>query len=125
MTTALFALLDDLRDTTFTLLKERAEQGNLEVEKLGLRPSEITDDTFFFVVWFDDFLDEHFLANTLYEVNIADWLAEDCRREARVQHVQQWRIEVRRTGSPMEIHYSADSDPYDSPETLVIRHLLK
>lgn len=82
----------DILDTTRELLLRRAQQSGVPAEELGLDGSvpESDDDTdwpdtagFFQVsVIVSGALDEEFtIGPTMYEVNIADWIADELPRD--------------------------------------------
>jgi len=73
-------------EETRELLYVRAHQGNLETDKLGLNPDVDYDDPeswppnlYEISIIVQGALDEEFYVVTDYEVNIADWIAEDLR----------------------------------------------
>lgn len=75
-------------------LKRRAEQSGLKYEDLGVDPDvsflfhdedeevSIPDNLFTITILFDGMLEEEFYLWSDYEINVADWLAEDCERIA-------------------------------------------
>lgn len=94
-----------ISQATEELLKRRAGEGNIPVEKLGLDPEmpsipdRIPDNLFAISVIVNGALDEDFYVLTDYEVNIADWIAEDLRETARVQEstpnaIEDWEVLV-------------------------------
>lgn len=83
-----------MHDTTRVYLIERAKQSNITLDKLGLDPDlsfeeapgdevAIPDNLYQISVIYGGALDEEFYVQTIYEVNIADWLAEQCSLESQ------------------------------------------
>jgi hypothetical protein len=73
-------------EETKELLYLRAHQSNLETDKLGLNPDFDYEDPeswppnlYEISIIVQGALDEEFYVVTDYEVNIADWIAEDLR----------------------------------------------
>lgn len=87
----------------------RAEQSGISLDALGLEPDfdqwfdendelkpdvELPSNLYMISVIFGGALDEEFYVLTNHEVNIADWLAEDCRNEVEKQPGESWEIIV-------------------------------
>jgi hypothetical protein len=98
-----------MHDTTRKLIERRAAESNIELSKLGLEPDlntwfddefqlkvgvELPANLYEISVIFGGALDEEFLVWTDYEVNIADWIAEQCREESEKQDDETWEILV-------------------------------
>jgi hypothetical protein len=96
-----------IHKTTRELIERRAKQSNIELSRLGLEPdmdtwlddegnikAELPDNLYAITVIFGGALDEEFFVWTDYEVNIADWIAEQCAEESRKQGGEQWEVLV-------------------------------
>lgn len=104
-----------MQESTRELITRRAAQSGIPIERLGLDPdfdkwyddkgepkggtfAEIgalfPDNLYEISVIFGGALDESFYVETDYEVNIADWIAEQCREESDKQGGEQWEIIV-------------------------------
>lgn len=104
-----------IHSTTRDYLTVRAIQSGLDTAKLGLDPSDENIDetvgcTFEISVVYGGALDEEFTVVTEYEVNIADWIAEQCESEAifnldDLEYRDEWSVEV----------YAAERFEGDSP----------
>lgn len=71
--------------------------GNVEYCDGSCRSTrDVPDDLHEITVIFGGALDESFYVQTDYEVNIADWIAEQCRHEAEKQDDETWEIIVTR-----------------------------
>jgi len=94
-------------DSTRRYIEKRAAQSNISLDKIGLDGElpEVNDSdpewpsvpsgTYNIAVIFGGALDEEFtLVGTLYEVNVADWIAEQCREEAANQGGETWEVIV-------------------------------
>lgn len=86
-------------------LVARAARDGITEDQLGLEPElpdleseaeevPIPDNLYEISITFDGALDEVFYVQTDYEVNIADWLAEQCAEESAKQEGESWRIDV-------------------------------
>lgn len=94
-----------MHETTREYLIKRAQQSSVPLEKLGFDPDmsfeesleedvHAPDNLYQISVIFDGALDEEFYVQTDYEVNIADWIAEQCAEEATHNEGASWEIIV-------------------------------
>jgi hypothetical protein len=81
--------------STREYLETRATQSGLSWEQVVGNEQEDTDPAAVVAVIFGGALDEEFcLWDTMYAVNVADWLAEQCAEESARQGGEDWEIIV-------------------------------
>lgn len=101
--------------TTKDWLTKRALGSGLTIETLALEPD---GEAYYEIsISYGDKADEKFfLGETMYEVNIADWLAEQCRDEAQLEfavygEIRRWSVEVWDVDKDVQDpHYRVASD---------------
>jgi len=81
---------------TIEVLEDRSGQANIDFDKLGVEPefdieNDDLDGIYQLSIIIGGALDEEFYIKTIYEVNIADWLAEDLR-DSKIE--EPWEIIV-------------------------------
>lgn len=84
-----------LSQSTAQWLYKRAADGNLTIDRLEFEPAEYHDEKSYFQITgiYDGALDEEFVVGGNYEINVADWLAEEYAR-CRELNGGDWTIDV-------------------------------
>lgn len=118
-------------ETTRKWLTKRATESNISMDKLGLEPDmsfeeyedqSAPDNLYEISVIYGGALDEEFYVQTIYEVNIADWIAEQCAIESRRngtpgEPLEQWEIIVSEYAfeDAGTVRYRVSSEDYTGP----------
>lgn len=85
----------DMHESTRDYLLMRATQGGLTSDQIFGTETEDTDPAATVAVIFGGALDEEFpFWDSMYAVNVADWLAEQCAEESARQGGEDWEIIV-------------------------------
>lgn len=113
-----------MHGTTEDWLRKRCKESGLDFEAAvhpdGQPETDGADTTGYYTVSviFGGALDEEFcMGPTIYEVNVADWLAEQCEYEALKQQPSpeypkdEWEILVHRFDDP-DCHYRVTSEDW-------------
>lgn len=116
----------NMLETTKQYIERRAAESAVSLDMLGLEPNipepdeadeywPDTDGIYTVAVIFGGALDEQFdIGPTIYEVSIADWIAEQCAEEAAKQDGEGWEVIV--TEYAYEdggcVHYVTRSDEF-------------
>lgn len=76
-----------ISEPTHRLLEERAKQANIPLEKIGINPDmpsipdRIPETLVEITIIIEGALDEEFYLNTIYGVNVVDWIVEELKAE--------------------------------------------
>lgn len=120
-----------ISENTRKWIELRAAQSNIPLEKLGLDeyvhtndcPAGVDEDedcicngadnTYEISVIFGEALDESFYVTTDYEVNIADWIAEDCANEVLKQPGESWEVIVTEPNDSGVVRYRVSDETFE------------